>query len=163
MSDTETGLRAEQLAQQFHEAYERLAPQFSYETRKASAKPWAEVPENNRKLMIAVCGEILSDQPAMVKRATGRTIPDMTKLVEIKRTYKAKSFDVAWETKTLTIAGTLDGFIDLATPNGTYPLSIAEASSLATALRDSVSDVETNCLHDRDALLESPEPEESSQ
>jgi Restriction alleviation protein Lar len=59
---TQTGdvRKAEQLAQQFHEAYERLAPSFGYETRKASAKPWAEVPENNRKLMIAVCAEILA-------------------------------------------------------------------------------------------------------
>ena len=50
---------AEELAKLFHETYERLAPKFGYETRKASAKPWAEVPEQNRKLMIAVCGEIL--------------------------------------------------------------------------------------------------------
>lgn len=52
----------EQLAQRFHELYEALAPQFGYETRKASAKPWAEVPENNRSLMIAVCAEILKEQ-----------------------------------------------------------------------------------------------------
>lgn len=52
-------MNAEQLAQQFHEAYERLAPSFGYETREASAKPWAEVPENNRNLMIAVCQELL--------------------------------------------------------------------------------------------------------
>lgn len=51
---------AEKLAAQFHEAYERLAPSFGYETRKASAKPWADVPENNRRLMTAVCAEILS-------------------------------------------------------------------------------------------------------
>lgn len=50
---------AEALAQRFHEAYERLAPLFGYETRRNSAKPWAEVPENNRKLMEAVCAEIL--------------------------------------------------------------------------------------------------------
>ena len=49
----------EQLAQKFHELYETLAPQFNYTTRKASAKPWTDVPENNRNLMIAVCGEIL--------------------------------------------------------------------------------------------------------
>ena len=49
----------EKLAQKFHETYERLAPEFGYETRKASAKPWNEVPEQNRKLMIAVCAEIL--------------------------------------------------------------------------------------------------------
>lgn len=47
------------LAQQFHETYERLAPSFGYETREASAKPWADVPEQNRRLMIAVCAELL--------------------------------------------------------------------------------------------------------
>lgn len=52
-------LTPEQLAQRFHETYERLAPQFGYETRRASAKPWAEVPENNRQLMTAVCAEML--------------------------------------------------------------------------------------------------------
>ena len=50
--------RAEQLAQKFHEAYERLAPSFGYETRKDSAKPWSEVPEQNKQLMIAVCAEL---------------------------------------------------------------------------------------------------------
>ena len=50
---------AEQLAKLFHEVYEELAPKFNYETRKASAKPWADVPENNKKLMIAVAERIL--------------------------------------------------------------------------------------------------------
>jgi len=50
---------AEQLAMLFHKTYEELAPSFNYETRKASAKPWIEVPENNRKLMIAVAEKIL--------------------------------------------------------------------------------------------------------
>jgi hypothetical protein len=49
----------EQLAQLFHETYERLAPDFNYQTRKASAVPWSDVPESNKKLMIAVAGEIL--------------------------------------------------------------------------------------------------------
>ena len=48
----------ETLARKFHEAYERLAPEFNYTTRKASAVPWDSVPENNRRLMIAVCAEI---------------------------------------------------------------------------------------------------------
>jgi hypothetical protein len=55
-------LKAESLAQKFHETYERLAPQFSYQTRKASAVPWENVPENNKKLMIAVAKEILRDR-----------------------------------------------------------------------------------------------------
>ncbi len=44
----------ESFAQYFHEQYEKLAPAFGYETRKASAVPFNELPENNRKLMIAV-------------------------------------------------------------------------------------------------------------
>jgi hypothetical protein len=52
----------EQVARQFHEAYERLAPSFGYETRKASAVPWEDVPENNRNLMIAVVKEVLTER-----------------------------------------------------------------------------------------------------
>lgn len=55
--------RAEVLAQRFHEAYERLAPHFSYQTRAESAVPWNEVPDANRQLMVAVCEEILAGGP----------------------------------------------------------------------------------------------------
>lgn len=51
---------AEFMAKMFHENYEELAPSFGYKTREASAKPWFEVPEQNRKLMIAVAGRVLS-------------------------------------------------------------------------------------------------------
>lgn len=44
---------AERIAQAFHEAYERLAPEHGYETRRASAVPWPEVPAHNRDLMVA--------------------------------------------------------------------------------------------------------------
>jgi hypothetical protein len=57
---SEQNERAAWLAQQFHEAYERLAPSFGYATREASRKPWADVPANNRALMTAVCAELLS-------------------------------------------------------------------------------------------------------
>jgi hypothetical protein len=49
----------EKLAELFHSTYERLAPSFGYKTREASAKPWADVPEDNKALMVAVCREIL--------------------------------------------------------------------------------------------------------
>lgn len=49
------------LAQRFHETYERLAPNFGYKTRETSAKPWEQVPEQNKRLMIAVCAEILAE------------------------------------------------------------------------------------------------------
>lgn len=51
----------ESLARTFHESYERLAPSFGYETRKESAVPWADVPERNRALMIAVVQEVTGD------------------------------------------------------------------------------------------------------
>jgi hypothetical protein len=50
---------AERIAKAFHESYERLAPSHGYETRKASAKSWAEVPEQNRRLMIATVQDLL--------------------------------------------------------------------------------------------------------
>jgi hypothetical protein len=53
-------MTAERLAELFHDTYERLAPSFGYETRKASAVPWADVPEQNRALMVAVCAEVLA-------------------------------------------------------------------------------------------------------
>jgi hypothetical protein len=54
---------AEALARRFHETYERLAPSHGYETREASAKPWADVPSQNKGLMVAVCAEILAATP----------------------------------------------------------------------------------------------------
>jgi hypothetical protein len=50
----------EELARAFHETYERLAPSHGYETRRESAVPWEDVPENNKNLMIAVCEELLN-------------------------------------------------------------------------------------------------------
>lgn len=44
---------SDDLARQFHDTYERLAPEFGYRTREASAVPWEDVPEANRLLMEA--------------------------------------------------------------------------------------------------------------
>lgn len=51
--------QAESIAKAFHESYERQAPQHGYQTREASAKPWEQVPEQNRKLMCAVVQDLL--------------------------------------------------------------------------------------------------------
>jgi hypothetical protein len=48
------------VARAFHEAYERLAPSFGYQTREASARPWADVPEQNKLLMTAVAADLLA-------------------------------------------------------------------------------------------------------
>ena len=50
---------AEAIARAFHKAYERLAPEFGYDTRTETAVPWDDVPEPNRKLMIAVVTELI--------------------------------------------------------------------------------------------------------
>jgi hypothetical protein len=46
-----------ELANLFHETYERLAPGFGYQTRPETRQFDPESP--NGRLMIAVCGEIL--------------------------------------------------------------------------------------------------------
>lgn len=70
MSGYKIVMTPEQLAQKFHEAYERLAPSHGYETRKESAKPWAEVPPNNKSLMTAVCAEMLAELKSHVREVT---------------------------------------------------------------------------------------------
>jgi hypothetical protein len=52
-------IQAHDLARAFHEAYERLAPRYGYQTRKDSAVPWSEVPEPNKSLMVAVAQELI--------------------------------------------------------------------------------------------------------
>lgn len=61
--------RAADLARAFHEAYERLAPSFGYETRRESAAPWESVPDQNRALMTAVCAEVMAPLLASRKAA----------------------------------------------------------------------------------------------
>lgn len=53
-------IAAETLAREFHETYERLAPNHGYKTRKASAVPWEDVPEQNKSLMIAVAQDLIT-------------------------------------------------------------------------------------------------------
>jgi len=58
--DPPTPVVPEELAQLFHEVYERKAPEHGYRTREASAVPWDQVPERNRDLMIATASEVLA-------------------------------------------------------------------------------------------------------
>lgn len=53
-------LIAEQIARAFHEEYEHLAPFYGYETRPESATFWESVPEQNKRLMIHVVGNLLA-------------------------------------------------------------------------------------------------------
>lgn len=51
----------ERVAKAFHEAYEELAPNFGYKTREASAKPWEDVPVDNKELMKATIEKVYLD------------------------------------------------------------------------------------------------------
>lgn len=49
----------ERIAAAFHDEYEERAPLMGYKTRDASAVPWPEVPEQNRRLMEATVAALL--------------------------------------------------------------------------------------------------------
>jgi len=86
--------RVEEIARQFHEAYERLAPKHGYETRKASAVPWNEVPENNRMLMMAVVEEVVLPIIAELKKQIERQLIETDTLIsDLQKTGREK-YDV---------------------------------------------------------------------
>lgn len=49
---------AEAIAKAFHEAYERLAPDYGFETPRGPTD-WEEVPEEDRSYMVAIISELL--------------------------------------------------------------------------------------------------------
>lgn len=59
----------ESLAKLFHETYERLAPFYQYETREATRTTWDKVPDQNKRLMIAVATEVLATLANLEKDA----------------------------------------------------------------------------------------------
>jgi hypothetical protein len=81
--DASSNSAAEQLARDFHETYERLAPGFHYDTRSESAVPWDEVPEPNRSLMIAVAQYLID---------AGRATPNRV-LADLRAKVEALPFD----------------------------------------------------------------------
>jgi len=93
------------LAQRFHAAYERLAPRFGYETREASAKPWAEVPDNNRALMTAVCAELLGSVTSERHAGIERALRELVRLKDGPRdvAYVAAK-EAAWQAARVVLA-----------------------------------------------------------
>ena len=59
---------AEALARLFHETYERLAPEYGYETRCDSAVPWEDVPEKNKRLMVVVAAVVTRSMESEIER-----------------------------------------------------------------------------------------------
>lgn len=60
---------AESIARRFHDEYERLAPSFGYETRPDSAVAWEDVPEPNRRLMVATIAAVLTPEGYKIGRS----------------------------------------------------------------------------------------------
>jgi hypothetical protein len=52
-------LDIDELAREFHDTYERLAPGVGWKTQERSARPWNEVPEENRELMRQTIASVL--------------------------------------------------------------------------------------------------------
>jgi len=52
---------ADEIARRFHEVYERLAHEHGYVTREATSVPYDDLPVENKGLMIAVVGTLLSE------------------------------------------------------------------------------------------------------
>jgi hypothetical protein len=76
-----------------------------------------------------------------------------------RKTYAAKVEKLTVSGLDLHIAGTLDGFIDFAVipanrPGLTYSFTCDEARRIVSALTSVIADVKSNCLFDRDTLLE---------
>lgn len=51
--------QASEIAREFYEVYEMLAPLVGYRTRTRSAVPWSEVPSDNKRLMEATVATLL--------------------------------------------------------------------------------------------------------
>lgn len=57
----------EGLARLFHAHYEELAPMFGYSTRDESKGAWGNVPDANRRLMIATAAAVIESMPSEVR------------------------------------------------------------------------------------------------
>ena len=52
---------SEQLAKKFHDTYERLSIEYGWKTQEQCQVNFADLPKENRELMIAVVSEVCSD------------------------------------------------------------------------------------------------------
>jgi len=103
----------EEAARLFHETYERLAPEYDYKTREASAVPWGDVPEHNRELMIATCAIVLDAfradalvmLEALAKRYGAAYAQDDERKRVISVEYFADASRFRYRTGTFTVPG----------------------------------------------------------
>lgn len=106
----------EKLAEKFHETYETLAPSFNHETREVSRKPWEEVPENNKRLMVAVCRILLND--------LGAITPEVETYFEREQHFDAPSLAHdrnAWQRRLGALITTVEAFVARVHQEGVAP------------------------------------------
>ena len=87
MTPTDQRSEALRLATMFHEAYERLAPKFGYETRLETRV--FDPTSKNGQLMVAVCEEISAELRRLAEeneRLKAQAVPEGWKLVPIEPT-----------------------------------------------------------------------------
>ena len=66
-----------EIATAFHEAYERLAPRYGYETRPESRKPFSDLPNELKLLMVAVVREVRTLLAPAVDERAASAEPEM--------------------------------------------------------------------------------------
>ena len=66
-----------EIATAFHEAYERLAPRYGYETRPESRKPFSDLPNELKLLMVAVVREVRTLLAPAVDERAASSEPEM--------------------------------------------------------------------------------------
>ena len=90
----ETWAKPEEMARMFHELYEEFAPRYNYTTRKESAIPWDELPENHKQLMVDVCWSIITAHAPQEPSVPVRELKAWRNAASIPLTYSdAVAFD----------------------------------------------------------------------
>lgn len=68
----------EQIAMLFHDTYERLGPSFGWDTQQRCKREWADLPPENKHLMVATCKEVRALLAAQPTGARGEEVSEPT-------------------------------------------------------------------------------------
>lgn len=125
----------EAVASLFHETYERLAPDFHYETRRESAVPWDDLPDQNRLLMVAVARKVLAYLSAWTDErwlAWSRGTSDLTLALSESNAALAARLQARQRVEDVLMREGIAALEALhAQPSGSYASEIEEAIAFA--------------------------------
>lgn len=115
-------MKANELAQKFHEAYRRVSPKFYGTT--AQSPSWEEIPDKSREHLIAVCREVLGE-PFEAQEIPVEKVPPVEEFERAKATAPEETRDALsdWEgdlrqqiDRAVTPARIRKAFIDVEEP-----------------------------------------------